>query len=301
MTSTTETVPRDGAPDLLVRHWPAAGRAWASMLIVHGIAEHSGRYERTGAGFAAVGIDVSAIDLRGNGGSGGARAYVDRWSDYLDDVEWQLGRVRAKADGVPVVLLGHSLGGLIAFDYATSGRPAPDFLVLSAPALEATVPGWKKAVARVLSGIAPKLTIGNELSGDQLSTDPAVGEAYFADPLVVRVTTTRLAAEALGSQKRCRERLASLAIPTLVFHGGADTIVPVTSSETLAGLPGARRVVYPGLRHETLNEPSGPEIVADAVGWLREGIGPRGPIGAATEPGAASTGTPSMPVPPPSV
>ena len=93
MTSTTETVQRaDGAPELLVRHWAAAGRAWAAMLIVHGLAEHSGRYERTGAGFAAVGIDVTAIDLRGNGGSGGRRAYVERWSDYLDDVEWRLGR-----------------------------------------------------------------------------------------------------------------------------------------------------------------------------------------------------------------
>jgi acylglycerol lipase len=301
MTSTTETVPRDGAPDLLVRHWPVAGRAWASMLIVHGIAEHSGRYERTGAGFAAVGIDVSAIDLRGNGGSGGTRAYVEVWSDYLDDVEWQLARIRASADGVPVVLLGHSLGGLIAFEYATSGRPAPDILVLSAPALDATVPGWKKAVARILSGIAPKRTIGNELTGDQLSADPAVGEAYFADPLVVRVTTTRLAAEALASQERCRDRLASLAIPTLVFHGGADTIVPVASSEPFAGIPGARRVVYPGLCHETLNEPSGPEIVADIVGWLREAIGSRKASAPATEPGAASSETPAAPAPPASV
>lgn len=288
MTSTTETLPREGgAPDLLVRHWAAAGRAWAAMLIVHGLAEHSGRYERTGAGFAAVGIDVTAIDLRGNGGSGGRRAYVERWSDYLDDVEWALAGIRATAGAIPVVLLGHSLGGLVVLDYVTSGRPTPDLLVLSSPALDSTIPGWKRTLARALSGIVPRMTIKNELTGDQLSADPGVGERYFADPLVVPVTTTRLAAEALGSLDRVAGQIASLAIPTLTFHGSADTIVPVAASEPLAAVPGAHRVVYPDLRHETLNEPSGPEIVADVVGWLRERIAPRAETGAAAEPEAA--------------
>jgi alpha-beta hydrolase superfamily lysophospholipase len=265
------------------------------MLIVHGLAEHSGRYERTGAGFAAVGIDVTAIDLRGNGGSGGRRAYVERWSDYLDDVDWQLGRVRAAADGIPVVLLGHSLGGLVVLDYVTSGRPAPDLLVLSSPAMASTIPGWKKTLAKALSGIAPTMTIKNELTGDQLSADPTVGERYFADPLVVQMTTTRLAAEALGSQERVAGRVASLAIPCLTFHGTADTIVPVAASEPLAAVIGTQRVVYPDLRHETLNEPSGPEIVADVVGWLRERIAPR----AAHDPGDHSDGAHTVEADPP--
>lgn len=290
MTSTTDTVRREGgAPDLLVRRWASAGRAWAAMLIVHGIAEHSGRYERAGDGFAAVGIDVAAIDLRGNGGSGGTRAYVGRWSDYLDDVEWQLAAVRSSHADVPVVLLGHSLGGLIALDYVTSGRPAPDLLVLSSPALASTIPGWKKMLARALSGIAPTMRIRNDLTGDQLSADPTVGERYFTDPLVVRTTTTRLAAEALGSQERVAGRVEKLAIPTLVFHGSADTIVPVGSSEPLAAIPGVRRTVYPDLRHETLNEPSGPAVVADVIGWLREQAGDRGAASAASATEAAPT------------
>jgi alpha-beta hydrolase superfamily lysophospholipase len=256
------------------------------MLIVHGIAEHSGRYEHVGDGFAAAGIDVWALDLRGNGGSGGRRAYVDRWSDYLDDVEWRLGAVRqTAAQGNPVVLLGHSLGGLIAFDYATCGRPAPDLLVLSSPALDSTIPGWKKALARALSGIAPTMRIRNELTGDQLSSDPTVGERYFADPMVERTTTTRLAAEALGSQDRVARRFDALSTPTLIFHGHADSIVPVAASEPLGSLPGVRRVVLPDLRHETLNEPSGPGIVADVVRWLREQTARReAPSGAAPGP-----------------
>lgn len=273
MTSSTETVRRtDGAPDLLVRRWPVVGRPWAALLIVHGIAEHSGRYERAGEALAAAGVDASAIDLRGNGESGGTRAYVDRWSDYLDDVESQLGHMRARARDVPVVLLGHSLGGLVALDYVTSGRPAPDLLVLSSPALGTTIPAWKKTLARALSRIAPKMRIENELDGDQLSADPAVGERYFADPLVVRTTTTRLAAEALGAQGRAAGSLDKLTIPTLVFHGTADTIVPVASSEPLAAVAVVRRTVYPGLRHETLNEPSGPSVVADVIAWLREQV-----------------------------
>ena len=289
MTSTTETVRREGgAPDLLVRHWPAAGRAWAAMLIVHGIAEHSGRYERTGDGFAAAGIDVTAFDLRGNGGSGGTRAFVERWSDYLDDVEGQLAAIRATAGGVPVVLLGHSLGGLIVLDYVTSGRPAPDLLVLSSPAIGSTIPGWKKALARALSGVAPTMRIKNELTGDQLSVDPAVGERYFADPLVVTTTTTRLAAEALGAQARVAVRFGALSIPTLVFNGSADTIVPPASSEPLAAIPGVRRIVYPDLCHETLNEPSGPAVVADIVGWLRERVAVHGPTGLGTGAGAGA-------------
>lgn len=273
MPSTSEIVHRaDGAPDLLVRHWSVVGRPWAAMLIVHGIAEHSGRYARTGDGFAGAGIEVTALDLRGNGGSAGPRAYCERWSDYLDDVEDRLRAVRAAAGDLPVVLLGHSLGGLVCLDYVTSGRAAPDLLILSSPALDTNLPGWKKSLARVLSTVAPTMRIGNALDGSQLSTDPSVGERYFADPLVVQTTTGRLGGEAIAAQRRVRGALANLAIPTLVTHGTDDTIVPPAASEPLATLPGVRRIAYPGLRHETLNEPSGLSVVADMVAWLREQV-----------------------------
>jgi alpha-beta hydrolase superfamily lysophospholipase len=284
MSSTTEILARpDGTPDLLLRHWAAAGDAWASVLIVHGLAEHSGRYERTGAALASVGLEVAALDLRGAGGSGGRRAYVERWGEYLDDVEWCLRAVRDKAAGRPVVLLGHSLGGLIALEYATSGRPAPSLLILSAPALDSTIPAWKRSLVGVLSRVAPTRLLSNALDGDQLSRDPAVGAAYFADPLVETRSTFRLGAEALLSQARVAKSARTLAIPTLVTHGGLDTIVPPGSTAWLADLPGVRRLVYPDLRHETLNEPEGPAVVADMIGWLREQVGARA-VGAPTAP-----------------
>jgi alpha-beta hydrolase superfamily lysophospholipase len=273
MPSTSDLVTRpEGGPDLLVRRWVAAGEPWASVLIVHGLAEHSGRYERTGTALAAVGLSVEALDLRGDGGSAGRRADVGRWEDYLDDVESRLAAVRAAAGGRPVVLLGHSLGGLIALDYATSGRPAPDLLVLSAPALGSTIPGWKRGLVRFLARLAPTMKVSNGLSGAQLSRDPAVGEAYFADPLVETSSTVRLGAAGLRAQARVAAAASMLAIPTLVTQGGADTIVPPASTEPLAALPGVRRIVYPDLRHETLNEPEGPAVVADIVAWLRERV-----------------------------
>lgn len=263
----------DGTP-LHVRQWKPSGKPWARVLIVHGIGEHSGRYERTGRLMAEAGLDVEAFDLRGHGLSGGRRVYIRRWSDYLDDVEVRLAALRQP--GLALVLFGHSLGATIALDYACSGRPAPDLLVLSAATLDANVPAWQRAVAPILSRVAPTLVLANPISGDQLSRDPAVGRAYFADPLVQPRTTTRLGAEFFAAMKRLRSELTRLNVPTLVIHGGEDTLVPTAVSEPLAKVPGVERRVLPGLRHETLNEPEGPEVVAGVVEWIRAHV-PRAP------------------------
>src|SRR5690606_14257762 len=128
---------RDGLMQLR-RRWRPPEPPTAAILLVHGITEHSGRYEHVGRWLADAGFDVVAIDARGAGESGGRRSYVDRFADFVDDVEDQLVEVRRL--GVPVVLLGHSMGGLIALDLATSDRPQPDLVVVSGPALGAQVP-----------------------------------------------------------------------------------------------------------------------------------------------------------------
>src|SRR6476660_4161191 len=147
MTTTTESAPvatsaidsttgrataRDGT-ELVVRTWLPVGEPWAVVLLVHGLAEHSGRYEHVGQQLAAAGLDVDAYDQRGFGGSAGRRAFVDRWSQNHDDLEERLAAVRSAAGGRPVGLLGHSLGGLIALGYvlAEPARPLPDLLGLT--------------------------------------------------------------------------------------------------------------------------------------------------------------------------
>jgi len=270
-TSTLATaVVRDGT-ELLVRHWAPTGPPWASVLIVHGIAEHSGRYEDVGAWLAAAGLDVTGYDQRGFGGSGGRRAWVDRWSQNHDDLEDQLAAVRAAADDHPVFVYAHSLGGLIALGYAVANppRPQPDGYVLSAPALNAAIPAWKRAVASVLGRVAPGMAIANAFDGGLLSRDPGVGERYLADPYNQHATTTRFGLEAIREQANVRADLARLSVPTLVIHGEDDRLVPTWASEPLAAVRGVTRRTYPQLRHEMHNEPEGREVIEDVIAWMR--------------------------------
>lgn len=270
---TVEQVTGASGNALATRLWPASGRRkLASVLIVHGLGEHSGRYDHVARRLAANGIDVHGFDLPGFGASGGRRAWLDRWSDYHDDVEARLVHVRELARGRPVVLYGHSLGGLVALGYVLTERPKPDLLVLTGPAIDSDVPGWKRTAARILSGVAPRLQIRNGFDGSILSRDPAVGAAYVADPLNYGRTTTRLAAEAMREQERVRASLDTLTVPTLVLHGGQDTLVPSTASEPLEGRAGVTRIVYDGLRHEVHNEPEWESVIEDVVGWLRQHI-----------------------------
>ncbi len=266
---------RDRSIELYERQWPAQRGAWAKVLLIHGIAEHLGRYERTAGLLAAAGLAVSGFDLPGHGRSGGRRVYVERWDDYLDEVEAAVGKLKVE-NPMPVVLFGHSMGALIALSYALSGRrPAPDLLVLSAPALDARVPGWQRMAAPILSRVAPTHVIENPIRGSQLARDPAVGEAYFNDPLVQPRSTARLGHELFSAMARTRANLDRLNVPTLAIHGGDDTLVPAEVSAPLARIPVVERRVLSGLRHETLNEPEGPEIVAQIVAWLRAHLPPR--------------------------
>jgi alpha-beta hydrolase superfamily lysophospholipase len=251
---------------LYLREWLAVGRPWARVLIVHGIGEHSGRYERAGRLMSEAGLDVQAFDLRGHGLSGGRRVYIREWSDYLDDVQGRLAALRRP--GLPTVLFGHSMGALIALTYACSDRPAPDLLILSAPPLAANVPVWQRVLAPLLARVAPNAVLANPIRGDQLANDPAVAAAYFSDPLVQPRSTARLGAQLFAAMKRASGELDRLHVPTLVIHGGADTLVPTAGSERLAAVPCVERKVLPKLRHETLNEPEGPEVLAGVVEWL---------------------------------
>jgi alpha-beta hydrolase superfamily lysophospholipase len=271
VTSTIATVAvRDGTP-ILVRHWAAAAPAWASVLIVHGLAEHSGRYEHVGDWLAPAGLDVTSFDLRGFGASGGRRAWVDRWSVLHDDLEDRLAAVREAVAGRPVVLFGHSLGGLLGLGYCVADppRPLPDALVLSAPALDSSTPAWQKAMAAILTRAAPTFAVKNAFDGAVLSRDPTVADRYRTDPLNQHATTTRFGAEALAEQARVRAALSRLTVPTLVYHGEDDRLVPTASSALLERLPGVTRRTWPGLRHESHNEPEGEAVIADVVAWLR--------------------------------
>ena len=266
---------------ILVRDWTSdaqLGWPWASVLLVHGLGEHSGRYEHVGDQMAAAGLDVHAYDHRGNGGSGGRRGHVDHWEQYHDDLAERLVNVRGQAAGRPVVLYGHSMGGLVALGYLLTDRPRPDLVVLSSPALDSTLAEWKKTLAPTLSRIVPTLAVPNGIDGRTLSRDPAVADKVGADPLATTSSTTRFGAEALAEQERVRRDFGGLTLPTLVLHGLDDGLVPPQASEILATLPNVERRTYPGLRHELHNEPEGPAIVDEIIAWIRAKTGGRATI-----------------------
>lgn len=259
-------------------HWEPAVEPWAAALIVHGLGEHAGRYRTVAGALTSDGIDTFAYDHRGFGGSAGVRAYVERFSQFHDDLAERVLAARAARPGLPLVMWGHSLGGLIVAGYVLSGRdlPMPDMVILSSPGLDAAQPGWKKALARTLRGITPKMRIANGLADDGLSSDPAVRAEADADPLCLSTSTMRFGAEAFDEQDRVQAAIAALTsmpVPTYVFHGGADPIVPPAASEILEGKGNVTRRVWDGLRHECHHEPSREQVLAEAVAWIHETAG----------------------------
>lgn len=273
MPSTVEHRPAPDGTELLARHWAVpSGTAWVRLLIVHGLAEHSGRYEHVGERFAAAGIDTHGIDLRGFGASGGQRAWIDRWSQFHDDLEHRVTWLRALSPTVPLVLYGHSLGGLICLGYVLDGRSRPDLLVVSAPAISAAVPAWQKALVGVLGRVAPGTRVANRLASDSLAKDPAVWADYMADPLNEHRSTVRLGGAAFAEQARVSASLDRLSIPTLVVHGGDDRLVPTATSQPFEGRRSVTRRVYPGVRHELHNEPEGERVLDDVIAWIRASV-----------------------------
>jgi acylglycerol lipase len=267
MATKTRAIPHPDIGTELVRDWEPQDEPRAFIVLVHGLAEHSGRYEAFGNAMSEAGFHVRSFDLIGAGGSGGPRWDIDDWGRFHDQVgshvEW------ARRQGKPVVLMGHSLGGNIALGYTLSERTKPDLLVLSAPALTGGA-AWQRLLAPILARIAPRVALYNPVNGEHLSRDPAVAEAYFADPLVITKSTLRLGAHIFAQIDGLNTRLDELSVPTLVIHGGDDKLVPTWCTEPLESLVCVDRTVYEGLRHETMNEPEGPEVIADIVAWIED-------------------------------
>ena len=269
--SSVETVAaRDGTP-LLTRTWPTPGEPWATILVVHGLGEHSGRHDATGGRFAAAGLAAASYDHRGFGASGGRRAYAETWDDLLDDVEDRLDAGRI--DGLPAAIYGHSVGGLIVADYLLSDRPQTDVAVLSAPALGGGT-ALLRAVAAVLNRVRPTFAIANPWDAAQIARDPAPPVVADPDPLAVSYTTARLGHFLFQAMDRVNARLEAdggFPLPTLVVHGGDDTLIPTASTAFLERFPTTERRVYPGVRHEPHHDPlDGERIVGEMIDWLRD-------------------------------
>ena len=244
------------------------------LLLVHGYAEHSGRYEEMAGWFAVRGAAVHAYDHRGHGRSGGPRCHVARFDDFLDDLAAVLAAVRTQHPALPVTLIGHSMGALITLAFLTERQPALASAVTSGAALSlGAVSPIRVALARALRRILPRLSLGSGLDPQGLSRDPEVVRRYLEDPLVHRTMTASLGAEMISAAPRTAARASQVAVPLLLLHGAADPLCAAEGSRRFhAGLrsPGSALRIYPELRHEIFNEPERETVWQDVLTWLEE-------------------------------
>ena len=264
-----------------------------ALLVVHGYAEHSGRYEGFGAWFAARGCAVHAYDHPGHGRSSGTRCHVRRFADLLDDLDLALQQVRARHPARSVFLVGHSMGGLTVAAFAADRRPDVAGVVTSGAALSVSegLSRGRRLAARVLRRIAPRFAFQSRIDANGLSRDPDVVRAYLEDPLVIRTITASLAAELMAAIPRTAARGGDVRVPMLMLHGEADPICPVDGSRAFYAqldVPGSRLRSYPGLRHEIFNEPERESVFEDLLDWVRGREAALRPPAAAAAGGGAS-------------
>jgi alpha-beta hydrolase superfamily lysophospholipase len=240
--------------------WPAEGTAHASVVLVHGYGEHIGRYSHVAKALTQAGFHVRGTDLRGHGQSGGTRGYCDRFGEYLDDLSQLIGRARENAPELPIFLLGHSFGALIAtkflIDRPTAGVAG---LALSSPyfALKLQVPKAKVIAGRIMSKLYGKMALPAGLKGEDVSRDPEIQANYDKDPLCNKKATARWFTEASDAQDFVLANASRLTLPLLLLAGGADPIADPARSEQVFGQVGSSDKtleVLPGQKHEIFNE-----------------------------------------------
>jgi len=253
--------------------WLPEEDAKAVIVIVHGLGEHSGRYMNLVNRFVPQDYAVYGMDHLGHGKSEGPRLYVERFTDFTDPLKTFLGMVRTWQPGKPVFLVGHSMGGLIAAFFLIEDQAGLAGTVFSGPAIKppGDLPAAKILAGRILAVLFPRAGIGR-LETDAVSRDPAVVEAYLADPLVCKgKLTARLGAEMLVAMERVRNEAARIDLPILIVQGGADRLVDPSGARLLhdkVASSDKKLIVYEGLYHEVFNEPEHDRVFDDVEKWL---------------------------------
>ncbi len=266
---------RDGLT-LRGREWPCADAA-GTIVIVHGLGEHIGRYEHVAAFLNGHRWRVVAYDQRGHGKSEGERGRLRRGDDLLVDLAQAIDAARAEHAG-PLVLLGHSLGGLVAARFVAGALPPlaawsrpVDALVLSSPVFDPGMNALQKLMLAVLGPLTPDLAVGNGLDPAWISRDPAVVAAYKADPLVHDRIAPRLARFIVEGDEFVRHDAPLWKVPTLLLYAGSDRcVVPAGSAAFAAAAPKdvVTAQVFATLFHEIFNEPEQAEVFSVLGAWL---------------------------------
>lgn len=244
----------------------------ANLILVHGAGEHVGRYDHWAKLFNNQLINVYGVDHYGHGNSPGARGHLTNYDLYLNEIKELKKMIDNQADGIPLLLYGHSLGGNIVLTYILEQEKSVDYVIVSAPwiRLKLVPPSWKISLMKWLSGILPALSQSNELDPNWLSRDRLVVERYINDPLVHNKITLSAAnilfqrAEILDT---CSKQISD---KVLIIHGLDDKITDAAASEAFAARTGNDYHGVKGLYHELHNEPEQIEIFNYICNWLNK-------------------------------
>ncbi|HYR55963.1 MAG TPA: alpha/beta hydrolase [Myxococcaceae bacterium] len=248
-------------------------RPKAHLGIVHGYADHSGRYRKFIDALVADGFAVHAFDYRGHGQADGRRGYCEKFSEFIDDLDAFWSRIRASARSERAFLIAHSHGGLMAIHYQARNPPGLAGLVLSAPYLRLAfkAPPLKVFAAKAIEKVIPWLPIKNELVPEMLTRDPEAQKAVERDHLYNRSVTPRWFSESNAAQWQAREMAPKIQLPIYVVCGAED---PVASTPTTRefferiGSADKQYQEYPGMRHEVLNEVGKEVVWKDISRWI---------------------------------
>jgi len=251
--------------------------AAAHVALVHGYAEHLGRYLEVTRALNEAAYTVHSLDCRGHGQSGGKRAHVDRFDEYVSDLEVFLARVKEQAAGKPVFLLGHSHGALIAARYLLDKPEEVRGAVLASPyfRLKLPVSPLKIMAGRLIGKVLPSLPMKNELRAELLTRDVAIQNATKADPLYQQIATPRWFTESTAAQETVLRRATEFVTPFLLVFGGADSIADASAGREFyqaATSKDKQFKQYDGLLHELFHEPERDLVFKDLVGWLDERV-----------------------------
>jgi acylglycerol lipase len=270
-TAREERVKGAGDLNLFVRSWQPEGKARAVVAIVPGFNAHSGQYAWAAQQFTESGLAVYAVDLRGRGKSDGERFYVEKFADYVSDVATLMTLAKSREPGLPVYLLGHSAGGVVACIYTLEHQAELAGLICESFAHEVPAPDFALAVFKGLSHIAPHAHILH-LKNEDFSRDPKVVQAMNDDPLIAHETQpTRTLAEMVRADERLKKEFPLITLPILILHGTADKATKPSGSQRfydMAGSSDKTLKLYTGHFHDLLNDVDKEVVMSDIKGWI---------------------------------
>lgn len=271
MQTTEFTFTGAGGVSIFATSWLPDGVPRDHLVLAHGYAEHLGRYRAVAEFFTAAGYAVHALDHRGHGKSGGVRAVIDSFANADADIDQLVDRVRAESGLNQIKLIGHSMGGSLALNYALNHPEKLSGLVLSGPAIGGGLPKVQALLLGIISKIAPALGM-IQLDADAVSRDPQIVADYKADPLVfLGKVPARTAREMMHAITTYPSRVGAMQMPCLLMHGGADSLVRAEDAQPVFAAIASRDKtvrIFDGLYHEIFNEPERLEVLGIVKAWL---------------------------------